>query len=57
MSWEQLRELARKGVTIGNHGAEHDHMTSLDVAENMNNIAKASRRIGASAWRFHGFVW
>ena len=45
MSWEQLRELARKGVTIGNHGAAHDHMTSLDIAENMNNIAKASRRI------------
>lgn len=26
MSWEQLRELAKSGVTIGNHSVSHDHM-------------------------------
>ncbi len=51
MSWEQVRELARSGVTIGNHGAAHDHMTSLGIAENMDKIAKASRRISEETGR------
>ena len=45
MNWDEIRELSRSGVTIGNHGAAHQHMLNLSKAENLENIQRASRRI------------
>ena len=47
MSWDQIRELAQAGVTIGNHGAAHAHMAFADAAANRSDIAKATRRFKA----------
>lgn len=33
MSWEQLREMAKAGVTIGNHSVSHGHMIRLQEGE------------------------
>ncbi len=44
MSWEQIRELAAAGVTIGNHGTAHRHMAFGDAAANAADIAGAARR-------------
>ena len=45
LSWTQLRELAAAGVTIGNHGSEHDSALSLNAAELRADILHAQRRI------------
>lgn len=45
MNWDEIRELSRSGVTIGNHGAAHQHMLTLPQARNLANIRRASRRI------------
>lgn len=44
MSWDQIRELADDGVTIGHHSAAHAHMAERDRAINGGDIAKASDR-------------
>ncbi len=44
MTWEQIRELAAAGVTIGHHGAAHAHMAFAAAEANAADIAKASRR-------------
>lgn len=44
MSWDQIRELADDGVTIGHHGASHAHMAGRDGTLNRGDIAKASKR-------------
>ncbi len=44
MTWDQVRELAGAGVTIGHHGAAHAHMALADAATNAADIAKATRR-------------
>jgi peptidoglycan/xylan/chitin deacetylase (PgdA/CDA1 family) len=33
MSWEQLREVSRKGVTLGSHGWNHEYFPSLTSEE------------------------
>ncbi|MFQ5783423.1 MAG: polysaccharide deacetylase family protein [Alphaproteobacteria bacterium] len=51
MTWEQIRELAGGGVTIGHHGAAHAHMAQADPAENAADIARASGRFEAELGR------
>lgn len=47
MSWDNLRELAAGGVTVGNHGATHAHMARLDPAAARGEIDRAARRFVA----------
>ena len=44
MSWDQIRELARAGVTIGSQTASHPHMPELGRADNAAEIANSNRR-------------
>jgi peptidoglycan/xylan/chitin deacetylase (PgdA/CDA1 family) len=44
MTWDQIRELSRDGVTIGNHTASHLHMPLATRAHNVEEIAKANQR-------------
>ena len=44
MTWDQIRELAAAGVTIGHHGAAHAHMAFADGAANAADIGRATRR-------------
>ncbi|MCH7929420.1 MAG: polysaccharide deacetylase family protein [Proteobacteria bacterium] len=44
MTWDQVREMAAAGVTIGHHGAAHAHMAYADAGTNAADIAAASRR-------------
>ena len=44
MSWEQIRELAAAGVTIGSQTASHPHMPLRSAAENAAEIAKSNQR-------------
>ena len=47
MSWDQLRELAKSGVTIGAQTATHLHMVEADEARNKDELARSSGRIAA----------
>lgn len=47
MSWDQIRELARAGVTIGAHSASHLHMPDRDAATNRAEIEKSNARFKA----------
>ena len=51
MSWDQIRELADAGVTIGHHGAAHAHMAEAGPEANAADIAKATRRFQAELGR------
>lgn len=44
MTWDQVREMAAAGVTIGHHGAAHAHMAYADAETNAADIANASQR-------------
>ena len=44
MSWDQLRELASSGVTIGTLGATYNHLVSLKEAEAAADIQRANQR-------------
>jgi poly-beta-1,6-N-acetyl-D-glucosamine N-deacetylase len=44
MSWDQLRELAAAGVTLGNHGASHGHLWQGDPQSARDDIARAEQR-------------
>lgn len=44
MTWDEIRELANAGVTIGHHGASHAHMAEADSTANGADIEKASAR-------------
>ena len=44
MSWDQIRELVRGGVTIGSQTASHPHMPELGRADNLAEIEKSNRR-------------
>ena len=44
MTWDQLRELAEAGVTIGNHTASHLHMADSSEERNAAAIANAKDR-------------
>ena len=45
MTWDQIRELRRAGVTIGAHGAGHPHMAALSPDEVRADIERSIRRI------------
>lgn len=45
MTWDQVRELAKAGVTIGNHSAAHGHMAFMPPEEAAADIARASARL------------
>lgn len=45
MSWNQLRELADGGVTIGNQTASHLHMPVASEARNRDELRKSNDRI------------
>lgn len=47
MSWDQIRELAKAGVTIGAHTASHLHMADSDAAQNRANIERSNARFRA----------
>ncbi len=47
MSWNQLRELAAAGVSIGNHTASHLHMADASPEENAAAIARSRERFQA----------
>lgn len=44
MSWDEVRELAKAGVTIGNHGAAHLDMALQTDAVNRADLEKAQAR-------------
>ena len=44
MSWEQIRELASAGVTIGSQTASHPHMPLLSPGENAAELARSNAR-------------
>ena len=44
MTWEQIREVARGGATIGSQTASHRHMPFLGRDANERDIGKAMRR-------------
>ncbi len=47
-SWDQLREMvAGGGVSVGNHGHRHNHMTQLSGKAQRENIEKAAIRLFA----------
>jgi peptidoglycan/xylan/chitin deacetylase (PgdA/CDA1 family) len=45
MTWDQIRELANAGVTIGNQSVTHPHLVTLEKGRVISEIAGASRRI------------
>jgi peptidoglycan/xylan/chitin deacetylase (PgdA/CDA1 family) len=47
MSWEQIRALAKAGVTIGAHTASHLHMPDHDAARNRADIERSNARFRA----------
>jgi len=47
MSWDQVRELARAGVTIGNQTLNHKRLPTLDAAAVRAEIEGAGARIAA----------
>ena len=44
MSWDQIRTLAKNGVTIGHHTASHPHMPEHDQNRNKRDIVSSSER-------------
>ncbi len=44
MSWDQIREMARAGVTIGSQTASHPHMPLLTPAQNEAELKKSNER-------------
>ena len=44
MSWDQIRELARGGVTIGSQTASHPHMPELSAERNVAELETSNRR-------------
>jgi peptidoglycan/xylan/chitin deacetylase (PgdA/CDA1 family) len=44
MSWEQIREFAQAGVTIGAHSVSHPHMPDLTPAQIEREFAHSNRR-------------
>jgi peptidoglycan/xylan/chitin deacetylase (PgdA/CDA1 family) len=51
MTWDQLRELAAAGVTIGAHSASHPHMPTLSREQSRAELAKSNARFKAELGR------
>lgn len=47
MSWDEIRELARGGVEIGNQTASHSHLPALPLDKARDDIRAANARIEA----------
>ena len=47
MSWDQIRELARTGATIGSQSASHLHMAASTPRRNAADLAKSNARFVA----------
>lgn len=47
MSWDQIREMADAGVTIGSQTASHPHMAFLSAARNAAELRKSNERFAA----------
>lgn len=47
MTWDQIREMAAAGVTIGAHTASHLHMPGNDPARNAETLALSNARFEA----------
>jgi peptidoglycan/xylan/chitin deacetylase (PgdA/CDA1 family) len=45
MTWAQIRELSKNGVTIGNHTATHGHLTLKSALAAEKDIQKAQNRL------------
>lgn len=52
LTWDQLREMAKEGVTIGAHSETHPHMAKLPADEAAAEIARSNARFQAEL----GFV-
>lgn len=44
LSWDQIREMAAQGMSVGSHTASHPHLPDLAPAEVQAEIARANRR-------------
>ena len=44
MTWAQIRDMAREGVTIGGHGAAHAHMPDLTREQIVRDIERSNIR-------------
>ncbi len=44
MNWDQIREMARAGVTIGSQTASHLHMPKADPARNREELERSNKR-------------
>ena len=44
MTWDQIRELAADGVTIGSQTASHLHMAAADAGRNRRDLDRSQRR-------------
>lgn len=47
MSWDQIREIASQGATIGAHSAAHPHMVKLGVARSRADLARSNAKFKA----------
>jgi peptidoglycan/xylan/chitin deacetylase (PgdA/CDA1 family) len=51
MTWDQIREMAAAGVTIGAHTASHLHMPRYGTQRNAETLAKSNARFEAELGR------
>jgi glycosyltransferase involved in cell wall biosynthesis len=45
MSWQQIKELARRGVSFGSHGKSHRRLTKLRSVKELISEVKSSKKI------------
>lgn len=43
LTWDEIRDLQKQGVTIGHHGASHSHLPRIGLKQAIADIEKASR--------------
>jgi peptidoglycan/xylan/chitin deacetylase (PgdA/CDA1 family) len=51
MGWEELRDVAERGATIGSHAVSHPHLTRLSDAELSLELTDSKERIEAELGR------
>ena len=45
LTWEQIKEMQKGGVTIASHGYDHVRMSELSKSEQLDNIVKAQKAL------------